>query len=547
MHQLRGVTLGTFIATFLLAPVAIGQTVVAGGNIVNETWTKVGNPYTIQGDIIVPPGAFLHVEEGVEIRVASSDQQASDPDTSRVAISVQGEMVVAGTEAEPVLVHAETGTSDQTWHGLVVENGASKARFEWMTLQHARYGLESDYAGLEVVACELGNNHFQGVELNSGASLFDRVLVRDTYDYGVRVTGGTVTMTNVISRNAFDHGFYLPGGSVTIVNSAAHANSDFGFYVAGATVSIVNSLATENGYGVYRNGGSASVTYSNVWGNSSSDYSGSISQSNNISANPQYTNEAAGDLTLQSSSVCIDAGTDVGAPDHDFANVVRPLNGDGINADEHDIGPYEYVAMPVCGDGQLNGNDACDDGAANGQYGYCNDDCTGPGPYCGDGNHDVAFEECDDGNTTPGDGCDGNCLTETMGTGGAGGGGTGGGMGTGGSGTGGSGTGANGTGGSGTGANGTGGSGMGAGGGQGASGPCVPGEQVSCACPGGGEGVQSCVPEGNGYGACSCDDANDASGDEGGCTMTEGRPEAPSSMAWLALALAGLLWRRRRA
>ena len=39
---------------------------------------------------------------------------------------------------------------------------------------------------------------------------------------------------------------------------------------------------------------------------------------------------------------------------------------------------------------------------------------------CGDGfvwNTDGGSEECDDGNTTPGDGCDENCKTEVCGNG----------------------------------------------------------------------------------------------------------------------------------
>jgi cysteine-rich repeat protein len=39
----------------------------------------------------------------------------------------------------------------------------------------------------------------------------------------------------------------------------------------------------------------------------------------------------------------------------------------------------------TCGDGQVNGPEVCDDGADNGTYGHCKDDCSGLGPYCGDG------------------------------------------------------------------------------------------------------------------------------------------------------------------
>jgi fibro-slime domain-containing protein len=57
------------------------------------------------------------------------------------------------------------------------------------------------------------------------------------------------------------------------------------------------------------------------------------------------------------------------------------------------------VCKDRCGDGIVNGSEACDNGAANADdaYGGCTTQCT-VGPYCGDGNVDTAYgEECDDG------------------------------------------------------------------------------------------------------------------------------------------------------
>lgn len=63
----------------------------------------------------------------------------------------------------------------------------------------------------------------------------------------------------------------------------------------------------------------------------------------------------------------------------------------------------------VCGDGTRN--------AAAGEFcdsiidtPGCDTDCTAN--VCGDGHRNDTTEECDDGNTVPGDGCTATCRTE---------------------------------------------------------------------------------------------------------------------------------------
>ena len=68
----------------------------------------------------------------------------------------------------------------------------------------------------------------------------------------------------------------------------------------------------------------------------------------------------------------------------------------------------------ICGDGITFPTEKCDDGKNTGDYGTCNPDCT-LAPHCGD--HVVQAdkkEECDDGNSTAGDGCSPACTTEIL-------------------------------------------------------------------------------------------------------------------------------------
>jgi cysteine-rich repeat protein len=70
---------------------------------------------------------------------------------------------------------------------------------------------------------------------------------------------------------------------------------------------------------------------------------------------------------------------------------------------------------PVCGDGALSVGEECDDGNTASGDG-CDASCQNEGvdPFCGDGILQ-AGEHCDDGNTAAGDGCDSLCQNEGVG------------------------------------------------------------------------------------------------------------------------------------
>ena len=50
---------------------------------------------------------------------------------------------------------------------------------------------------------------------------------------------------------------------------------------------------------------------------------------------------------------------------------------------------------PMCGDGNVDAGEACDDGVNDGGYGGCAADCQSLGPNCGDGVVQPEHEECD--------------------------------------------------------------------------------------------------------------------------------------------------------
>ena len=68
--------------------------------------------------------------------------------------------------------------------------------------------------------------------------------------------------------------------------------------------------------------------------------------------------------------------------------------------------------IAICGDGQVQGIEQCDDGTFQGT-GYCASDCTGITGSCGDGEVQGGVEECDDGNNQDLDYCAADCNEAT--------------------------------------------------------------------------------------------------------------------------------------
>lgn len=63
----------------------------------------------------------------------------------------------------------------------------------------------------------------------------------------------------------------------------------------------------------------------------------------------------------------------------------------------------------ICGNGIIEGSEACDDGSTDNNDG-CNSSCAKEPEFCGDGWWQLdRGEECDDGNKVNGDGCDNDC------------------------------------------------------------------------------------------------------------------------------------------
>jgi cysteine-rich repeat protein/parallel beta-helix repeat protein len=392
----------------------------------NTTLTAAGGPYTAAGDLTVAPNVTLTLEPGVTLSFTSGSDIMFSPAThpSRGALVVRGTLVANGTSANVITI-GSTSTTAGSWYGIELDATSHDTVLDDIAIRHAIYGVEYRSAGsgnvLRRITIESASLY--GIWLRAGSLAIDALTAIGSGDYGVYVTdSASATLTNCVVRNNSDAGIYIqhntPGRSVAITNCTLNANGTFGVYSAAssgnaATINVTNSIITNTSYGVYRgDSASWSVTYSDVWNNSSSNNYNVTLGAGTITANPQYLSST--DLRVASTSVAIDAGTT--GPTSDAQGAARPLDGNGVGGAQWDMGAYEFVLAVQCGNGVTEIGETCDDGTNNGMYGHCNAGCNGMGPRCGD-NVKNGPEQCDDGNVANTDECLNTCMNPTCGDG----------------------------------------------------------------------------------------------------------------------------------
>ena len=450
---LRLSVLSTLFAMLLRAGTASASTMITGGNLGNQTWTPAGSPYIVTGDSTVQVGATLTIQPGVTVQLAAGDSQAAGIDHFRTELTIQGTLDAVGTAAAPITIKAQGASAAQVWYGIIIEPTAT-ATIGHATIQDADHSVVSSAPGTQF---SLSNSALSStiiaVTVKAGTPTLDHLMITGMVN-GITFSGaGGGTVSNTVLSGAKNYGIntnaMTASSTVTVVNTVVKSSPFEGIAAYGptsgtltvailnstiqgnatgvsawapdagqTTMTIKNSIITQGIYYGVRRGTDGTVnvttTYSDVWGNGT-DYSNTVAGVGCISQNPNYVS-APSNLALQSSSVCIDTGTSMGAPAKDLLGVARPINGDGLGAAEFDMGAYEYVPAAFCGDGVVSMGEACDSGAQNGTYGNCKSDCSGAGPSCGDGITNGP-EACDDGNPVDTDACKSDCTAAKCGDG----------------------------------------------------------------------------------------------------------------------------------
>lgn len=165
---------------------------------------------------------------------------------------------------------------------------------------------------------------------------------------GIAINNGSnVTVTNnVIASNWEGDGVLMLNSNARIINNTIAFNAAEGVQIDSSDVDLRSNIVVSNtNCGINVLGGAVSTVtleYNDLWGNIPQNYCNSSPGATDISVNPGFVDAASGNFHLRFESPCVDAGTNVDAPNIDFDGDSRPIDGDLDGAAITDIGADEF-------------------------------------------------------------------------------------------------------------------------------------------------------------------------------------------------------------
>lgn len=247
---------------------------------------------------------------------------------------------------EGIYIDSETADSND---GTIIENCIIYDNYENGIYVHGTTGN-----GIGTTGVIIRYNHIYGNDSSGGGN-----------GNGIQITDvdGVDIYYNLLDDNGLREVTFAGSQNIGVYNNVINNVADSGYPVVnnnGCTtgINIKNNIIQTSDNDVtlikIQNSGAATIdnncyyssgNYNNAWHWNATDYdtfaawkTGSSQDANSVNSDPLMTDPANGDFTLQATSPCVDAGTNV--------SLTRDYAGDPVPQGVTDIGAYENVLSP---------------------------------------------------------------------------------------------------------------------------------------------------------------------------------------------------------
>jgi hypothetical protein len=204
---------------------SIAQTTIPGGTNVSGTWTKAGSPYLIEGEITVPDGKSLIIENGVRVEMKGWYK-----------FNVLGHFEARGRQGDSIVF--TTFHPDSTWHGLRFDNPDDTVKLQYVKIENGYANLFG--AGLTA------NENGGGIYGTWGKYLIDHCIIQKNQ---AKSGGGGCY---------FEYAFVQITNSSLVRNKSKYGGGIIMQYDGNCRLVLKNSLVKQNtavwyGGGIYCN------------------------------------------------------------------------------------------------------------------------------------------------------------------------------------------------------------------------------------------------------------------------------------------------------
>jgi parallel beta-helix repeat protein len=205
-------------------------TVVWGVLSLDKTWTASNSPYIIEGYVTVASGVSLSIEAGVTVKVNRS--------LYRGDLYVEGNLIVDGTENDPVVITSNKTTPAPDDYRNIWINGSAHLWMNWTEVWYAHVPIAISGDNNSVIESRFFSNDHP-IYLNGAGNILDRIVVQSIGD-SIQVYGrNNVIKSSYLSGG--DRGIFLDTGSsgTTIINNTIRDKRLFGISIRPGDTGIV--------------------------------------------------------------------------------------------------------------------------------------------------------------------------------------------------------------------------------------------------------------------------------------------------------------------